>query len=438
MNKPRLSSWVIRKDISDQEEVWLHGYTGAVDVVDKNEIEEPSDEVRSLMLEKGYLTFLSEGDEKEKFIRIVQEVGDIESAGNIYVVQFSVACNFACTYCFENKARKNSVFKNMRITPEYFTNIERTITELKNEKKDKLILFGGEPLLEENRESLEKALEMKFNLGISSVEVITNGYNIDLFAELLTNKDIVFQITLDGIQEVHEKRRIKKRTGCSYEKIINNVRMLLERGQRVELRVNVDADNYQSIPLLFEEFCDNSLADFDEFFPYLAYTLDYKDYKDGLSPKELYKYFYSQEVISRFNIGRDPLGLEMMIKESISGNKPFSYTSTNCGGNKGNMFVFAPDGRVHACWDCGPEDQEIGSYQPDRIWNKEFYKQNWLSRKVENLPVCKECKYALFCGGGCQYLAEKRTGSYFSPYCNGFQDLFDEVLLKTSMSLTGE
>lgn len=436
MTNHRLSSWVIRMDISDQEEVWLHGYTGAVDIVEKQQVEHPVDEVKALMIEKGYLTSLTIEEEQEKFFSLAQEVSSKKNSENIYVLQFSVECNFACTYCFENSSRKHTSFKRARITQESMDGIEAVIRGLRSNKNEKIILFGGEPLLEENRGVIERALEMRTNLEIPGLEVITNGYNVDQFLDLLSDQSIVFQITIDGTQEIHESRRIKKKTVSSYQRILNNVRLVLERGQKVELRVNVDEDNYQTIPSLFEEFATRGLGEFDLFAPYLAYTLDYKNYQDGISPKILYEFFSKNASISQFCSGRDPLGLENALRSSISGNIPFSFTTTNCGGNKGSMFVFAPDGRIQACWDCGPGDEEIGRYFPEHTWNIESYESNWLSRRIENLPECKSCRYALFCGGGCQYLANKRSGSYHSAYCNGFQELFDEILYRTTVSLT--
>lgn len=438
MQNYRISSWVIRKAFSDREEVWLHGYTGAVDIIDKKEIVNPSIDIHGLMIEKGYLTTLSEEQEESYFLSLVDQVDDIKKGGNTYVLQLTIDCNFACTYCFENNSRRDKVFTAQKIDVDYFDNIEKIISSMRSDDPEKIILFGGEPLLEGNKKSIRRALALKDKLGIAEFEVITNGYNVDLFSDVLIDKNIVFQITLDGTKYTHEKRRIKKRTGASYEKIIQNISLLIGRGQRVELRVNVDQNNYQDIPMLFDEFIEFGFHEYQTFSPYLAYTLDYDNFEDGMPPRDLYVYFCQQESIRRFDIGRDPLGLEKMLQASIIQNTPFSFTSTNCGANKGSMIVFAPDGRLHACWDCGPNDEEIGHYYPTVSWNDASYNKNWLSRKLTNLPLCNKCKYALFCGGGCQYLAEKRTGDFFSPYCNGFQELFDEVLLRTSISATSE
>lgn len=438
MKNYRISSWVIRKNISDQEEVWLHGYTGAVDIVDKVEIANPSLDVHGLMVEKGYLTSFSKEQEEGHFLSLVDQVNSIKKGGNIYVLQLTIDCNFACTYCFENNARRDNRFLASKIGADYFDNIEEVISSIRNDGQEKIILFGGEPLLDGNIQAIKRALALRDKLCIAEFEVITNGYNVDLFADLLSDTDIVFQITLDGTKDTHEKRRIKKRTRSSFDKIVQNISLLIARGQRVELRVNVDQHNHKDIAPLFEKFIELGFHEYPTFSPYLAYTLDYDNFEDGMSPKDLYVYFCQQRSMRQFDIGLDPLGLEKMLQASIVKSAPFSFTSTHCGANKGSMIVFAPDGRLHACWDCGPNDEEIGRYYPIVSWNEASYNKNWLSRKLTNLPVCNKCKYALFCGGGCQYLAEKRTGDFFSPYCNGFQDLFDEVLLRTSISAASE
>ncbi len=215
----------------------------------------------------------------------------------------------------------------------------------------------------------------------------------------------------------------------SYEKIVNNIQILLNLDHKVDLRINVDHRNYENIPSLFQELYKNGFHRYEKFSPYLAYILDYGKYEAHMSAKELYDFFKNCNEIQKFNIGKDPLGLEKILISSIKEDKPFNFTSSYCGANKGAMLMFAPDGRIHACWDASPKDVKIGKYVPEISWNKEYYKQYWLNRTLSNLPVCNKCKYALFCGGGCQYLAEQKTGDSFSPYCNGFQELFNAIMV---------
>jgi uncharacterized protein len=43
---------------------------------------------------------------------------------------------------------------------------------------------------------------------------------------------------------------------------------------------------------------------------------------------------------------------------------------------------------------------------------------------VASNPVCRRCRYALHCGGGCAVLALGRSGQYHSHFCDGFASRF--------------
>ncbi|HSS51804.1 MAG TPA: radical SAM protein, partial [Thermoanaerobaculia bacterium] len=50
--------------------------------------------------------------------------------------------------------------------------------------------------------------------------------------------------------------------------------------------------------------------------------------------------------------------------------------------------------------------------------------QLWHSRTVASNPVCRRCRYALHCGGGCAILALNQNGAFNSNYCDGFANRF--------------
>nr|VFK68164.1 MAG: uncharacterized protein BECKUNK1418G_GA0071005_12065 [Candidatus Kentron sp. UNK]VFK73438.1 MAG: uncharacterized protein BECKUNK1418H_GA0071006_12025 [Candidatus Kentron sp. UNK] len=436
MDKQRLSSWLIRQDISKKEEIWLHGYTGAVDIVEKDLIASPSEDVKSQMIDKGYLTDKTAAEEQEHFSSLVSEIEGIEPDGNVYVLQLTIACNFACAYCSENAARRIKGHKEKIITQEHLANIRKVISTCSRDtSKDKLVLFGGEPLLLENSEIVIAVVDMFKQIEMNNMEVITNGYNVDAFIDLFDGIDCTFQVTLDGTKDVHDKRRVEKHTRRSYDKITKNVLVLLDRGHVVYLRMNVDHNNKEDIPDLFDEFAALSLDGNQKFKPYFGYTHDYGKYENQSKSIDLYHYFSEFESIERFGISRDPCEIERTLEHSITEDAPFKYKATHCGANKGNMLMFAPDGKIHTCWDAMPTDNEVGNYYPDISWSRDVQEREWLSRTINNIPECKKCKYALFCAGGCQYMAKNSTGSYFSPYCNGFQSVFNDVLAQIGRKL---
>lgn len=430
MENYRYSSWLIRNEISATKEVWLHGYTGAVDIIEKRYIESPSEEILSQMLGKGYLVKETLEEEKLHFLDIVKEIDDTKSTANTYVVQFTIACNFACAYCSENSTRRIKGYKNKRITLEYFDNINKIVSNFsENTSEDKLILFGGEPLLVENYAEVERAIKLFNDQGMKELEVITNGYNVDHFIDLFDDTDAVFQITLDGRENTHDKRRIEKATKHSYKTIIKNIQSLLSRKHTIYLRINVDHKNREDIPHLFDEFISYGFDQNPSFKPYLGYTHDYGKYDNKSTTNDLYEYFVGFDSIEKFNISRDPFDLEKSLEHSINNDVPFEFKSAHCGANKGNMLMFAPDGKIHACWDSSPNDKEIGTYYPEIRWNTDSYQKEWLNRTISSLTVCQNCKYALFCAGGCQYMAKNETGNYYSPHCNGYQNVFNDVLV---------
>lgn len=431
----RYSSWLIRNDLSDTEEVWLHGYTGAVDVLDKATIRNPGADVIQQMEDKGYLVLMTEDEEKEHFLKLVDEVNQVKTESTAFVLQFSVMCNFACPYCSENSSRKIPGYKMESIGREYFRNIRTVISNFSDHlEKDKLILFGGEPLLAENRSSIIEAVRLFKSLKMGSLQIITNGYNIDDFIGLFDGIGADFQITLDGTKEIHDARRIEKKGKKSYDKIINNIGLLLERGFNVTLRINIDHKNKENIPLLFDEFVKHGFQEYKTFTPYLADILDNEQYANKDTPSALFSYLKGIPVIDKFNMARDLFGLEKSLASAILNNEPFEYTTTYCSASKGNMLMFAPNGDMHACWDASPKDNVIGKYYPDIEWSYDDYKEEWLNRTINNIQACSACKYALFCGGGCQHLAKTSTGSYFSPFCNGYQELFNDVLVSIARS----
>ena len=50
--------------------------------------------------------------------------------------------------------------------------------------------------------------------------------------------------------------------------------------------------------------------------------------------------------------------------------------------------------------------------------------RSWRSRTVSTNEVCRSCRYAFHCGGGCAVLAVEHSGEYLHNHCDGFQESF--------------
>lgn len=84
----------------------------------------------------------------------------------------------------------------------------------------KIALYGGEPFLAENYDILIYIVEKGKGLGYS-FSVTSNGYDIDKYLDYIKdNKVFSFQITLDGIAEIHNKRKPHYKNEDSFEKFL--------------------------------------------------------------------------------------------------------------------------------------------------------------------------------------------------------------------------
>ncbi|MFM7716075.1 MAG: radical SAM protein, partial [Microcystis sp.] len=114
--------------------------------------------------------------------------------------------------------------------------------------------FGGEPLLAENRSTIEYILERAFASGKANFSAITNGTELEAYQDLLAPDKISWlQITLDGVPQEHDKRRIYADGKGSYEQIAQNITRALDLGVQVSVRMNIDRNNVNKLPDLADE-----------------------------------------------------------------------------------------------------------------------------------------------------------------------------------------
>jgi len=96
-----------------------------------------------------------------------------------------------------------------------------------------------------------------------------------------------------------------------------------------------------------------------------------------------------------------------------------------CGAHTG-MYVFDAFGDIYACWErTGNPSIRIGRIKEDGALElNDPIARLWRGRTVASNPVCRKCRYALHCGGGCAVLAYGNTGDYHTNFCDGFASRF--------------
>ena len=91
------------------------------------------------------------------------------------------------------------------------------------------------------------------------------------------------------------------------------------------------------------------------------------------------------------------------------------------------MYIFDPFGDIYACWEkTGDEKVRIGHVEEDaEVRFASTSRRSGTAGPWPSNPVCRRCRYDLYCGGGCAVLAAGHpNGDFNSNYCDGFAHRF--------------
>ncbi len=300
-------------------------------------------------------------------------------------------CNFRCIYCYEKESLKNS-----KMTLELQDTLLKFIEErIKTINKLSLSWYGGEPLLSfDIIEYLSpKIIEMCENNNVEySSTIITNGYllNDDICDKLVKYHITNIQITLDGPEEIHNKRRPLISGQGTFKKIIENISIASKYFENISIRINTDSENLnnvnQVISCLKDAGVDNSKVSV-----YLGYVEDYNntyDFKKCLSLERFSKVNY--EFIKNNNLN------VMDLYPSLIGNY--------CCADFKNSYVIDSEGYLYKCWnDIGIKEMNIGHLNEEEHIEEINIKRyiDYMLYDATQDVECNSCKCLPICMGGC-------------------------------------
>jgi uncharacterized protein len=162
-------------------------------------------------------------------------------------------CNFRCVYCYED-------FPRGTMTPQVRDRVKKLVEQkIRHLQRLSISWFGGEPLygFEAVADLASFMTEIAARHGVAyDSNMTTNGYLLteDVAGQLLSWRIDNFQITLDGVGEVHDRKRPTRDGGPSFWRIFENLVALQRRPDafKVALRVNFDRENQNHIQELLD------------------------------------------------------------------------------------------------------------------------------------------------------------------------------------------
>lgn len=293
-------------------------------------------------------------------------------------------CNFRCPYCFEKE------HECAYMTKEVMDAIVEYVKGFPALKTLGIAWMGGEPLLA--MDVIEYITGEIRKLGIDiHASVVTNGYllNEDTFFRLVSSGVNSIQVTIDGLKEKHDKRRILKNKEATFDTIINNIKLIVEKKQNINLsiRVNIDRKNQDEFKEL-KKYLVNQLNNNIWIYPGFIEEAPYGCAKNSCALNRDEKvYFY----------------LDKMPKEKQSS---FFYPSPVGGecltARNINSFVIGPSGELYKCWECiGKKEMVVGNIANMEITNPALNLLFLTGSDFLEDNKCKKCKVLPICYGGC-------------------------------------
>ncbi len=469
----RTSSYTIYVDLpnNSHEMLLVHGYTGAFDRVSgtvatylrslelrrpirplygqwtpepevaPGTVAEPSPAAIAILRRRGYLTELTLQEEEDRLAAIATTLHLQASRRPNYIFMPTYDCNLRCFYCFQDHMRTDPAYKHLlrtmsvQMVDRIFDGMPRleALHGLEPGEVDRRSIgfFGGEPLLRQNRPIVEYIMGRAIAAGEANFWAVSNATDLDAYRDLLGPGKIArVQITLDGTPEEHDQRRIYADGSGSYARIARNITMALEQGASVDIRLNIDRNNIDTLPTLAQEMIAQG---WDKYPNWSAYTAPIHAANEQTERKSTYTSWGLDKALDERRelhpelriIDRPDDGLKNQARSIFVNEGLPSHRGHFCGAQS-SMYIFDAFGDLYACWErTGDQKIRIGSIEPDGEVNlSQFVLSAWRSRSVASNPICRMCRYALHCGGGCAVLAEGRRGTLSANFCDGYAARF--------------
>ena len=302
-------------------------------------------------------------------------------------------CNMCCPYCFEDKSK---LCMNEETQKQLLDFVKNHFARHSSLKQLNISWYGGEPLMQKE---IIYTLSKNFidlcnekDIAYSAI-IITNGALLDMqTAKRLAEECRVnnAQITIDGMKECHNKRRILISGEDSFEIIVGNIDVCKDI-LPIIIRVNVDKENSAEVDTLAKFFLEEKKWANQPSF-YLA-PIDLDSSSCGLDNAICLQ----GEEFGEINIKATKASY-IANRESVANTFFPRRKSVFCGGEGAFNYVIDPEGYLYTCYrEIGKKEYSTGHLNKPFMITEEYGK--WLLSDIHE--KCEKCEYLPMCMGGC-------------------------------------
>lgn len=340
-------------------------------------------------------------------------------------------CNLHCTYCYGGDSGQYHSSKSLMTKEVAKLAIQRLVQDNRKDSEIVINFFGGEPLM--NFDLIQFVVnecklcypQSKFAFSLTTNTTLINSEIADFFKENCFR----VMVSIDGYKEIHNHHRKFRNGTGSFDKVIEGIQILKEKGVEFRIRATLDHrfyDKYQEINDFLKSLGSDRVT--------ISRLVNYND--DQLTfPLNISDIKYESAQLKAY--------LENAVKEALAGKFPrnFPYIShfkkivfaerslMNCGAYEGGTAI-SSDGKYYPCHRfVGMEDFDFGDVFNGV--NKEKLKKQ-LSSLDENTRYCNKCFGKYICQRSCFRDLAKSGGRYIQhdlEYCQLLKDTVDDALL---------
>ncbi len=384
--------------------------------------------MREYLIRRGYL-FTHERYERLARSRVASWYAK-GSESYLFLIMLTTKCNFACTYCYERDLLykdKGTTMSDEQLRAAIDAIRDRTRKESIPASKVLVQLFGGEPLLETNRNMVEHVFERAAKAGWK-VGITTNGYTIVEYLPLLKRyKQQIGSIlvTLDGPERIHNRRRTLRagRTKNTFRRIARGIDDLVNNNIPCILNIAIDAQNHKHLPALYRYIVRRGWCAAPCFTVlHTRVTSFVNERKGSLSAEDLtslHKMRHGKIQRVQFETGSKftrYINSVLFPERDMGSQGNLLPKLTGC--EPGCMGTFLGDSKMYQCSVLASAQKvPLYCYYPEMIpYDRNVKRLKKIS--AQGLEMCRCCKMAFFCGGPCParyYLSDMPVNKVFCP-----------------------
>lgn len=328
-------------------------------------------------------------------------------------------CNLRCKYCYIHKSRDKMCDSIV------FETIDKMLESCKrnNIPNLEIMLVGGEPLTRFDliQKIVDYCSKNKGDINVGYT-IPTNGTLITPeVAKYIVEHKMTVGVSIDGVEQYHDKNRVKVDGTGSYKLAMRGVDNLIAEGVKPSIMVTVTKENLDGLPQLTKMLIEKKI--------FFRFSFE-RDTATG-NPSILQDEKHCIDVLKQcFDIMKQSLvdgktGWFFKFGD-VTFSKPVRRA---CAAGK-NFFAVGQDGSVGSC-SLGLEMTKANIRDlKDVAKDIEDIFSEIGSTSACDVKECSKCLWRHSCAGACvlQTYATYKTCMHVSPYCNLYKACLPDVI----------